>query len=159
MWEETKGKRAKEKMKALTLSGKALGILAFEDQEPVGWCSFGPRIDFPRIETVKAYRREDADMVWCVNCFFIRRGHRGQGVARHLLDPAIEAMRRRHVKLIEAYPVTADKKGKKLAPAFSWTGPIKIFEEQGFREIQRLAPTKPLVRLDLTRSLSGSRGG
>ena len=149
LWEETKGEPARKRMRELTKTGKALGMLAFDGKAPVGWCSFGPRIDFPRIETVKAYRRDDTQDVWCINCFFIRSGHRGKGVARALLDAAIKAMRRRRVKTVEAYPVTLDKKGKKLAPAFSWTGPLKIFEEQGFKEIQRLAPTKPLVRLNL----------
>jgi GNAT superfamily N-acetyltransferase len=115
----------------------------------VGWCSFGPRADFPRLETVKAYRRDDTADVWCVNCFFIARGYRGQGVARKLLAAAIEAMRRRGVHLVEAYPVTTTKAGKRLAAAFSWTGPIKIFEEAGFEEVQRLASTKPLVRLQI----------
>ncbi|MBN2493196.1 MAG: GNAT family N-acetyltransferase [Deltaproteobacteria bacterium] len=149
LWEQTKGEPARRRMNRLVTSGRALGILAFDGQTPVGWCSFGSRRDFPRLETVKAYRRDDIADVWCVNCFFIARGHRGRGIARGLLRAALKAMRRRRVKTVEAYPVTASRDGKRLAPAFAWTGPLGIFEELGFREIQRLAPTKPLVRLDL----------
>jgi GNAT superfamily N-acetyltransferase len=136
-------------MKKLATTGKALGLMAFDGKEPVGWCSFGPRADFPRLDTVKAYRRDDTQGIWCINCFFIDRSYRGQGIARGLLDAAIRAMKKRKVKTIEAYPVTATKDGKKLAAAFSWTGPLRIFEEKGFREVQRLAPSKPLVRLQL----------
>ncbi|MCP4604686.1 MAG: GNAT family N-acetyltransferase [Proteobacteria bacterium] len=147
LWEETKGEKARERMKALVLSDAAMGILAFDEDTPVGWCSFGPRSDFPRLETVKAYRRDDTADEWCVNCFFIERGYRGKGIARGLLDSAIKAVWRHGADTIEAYPVTTAGDGKKLAPAFSWTGPLRIFEERGFKEIQRLAPTKPLVRL------------
>jgi len=149
LWEQVKGKRARARMKKLTESGKALGILAFEGKRAVGWCSFGPRADFPRLETVRAYRRHDTAGVWCVNCFFIARSHRGQGVARGLLQAALRAMRKRKVKMVEAYPVTTTRDGRRLAAAFSWTGPQKIFAEQGFTEIQRLSTSRPLVRLNL----------
>jgi len=149
LWDEIKGEVAKARMRELTTSGQALGILAFTENSPVGWCSFGPRADFPHLETVKAFRRDDIEGVWCVNCFFIHRAHRGKGVARGLLDAALKAMEHRKVKTIEAYPVTAAKDGKRLAPAFSFTGPIDIFTERGFKEIQRLAPSRPLLRLYL----------
>jgi len=61
-------------------------------------------------------------------------------------------MRKRKVRRVEAYPVTATKDGKRLASSFAWTGPLSIFCEQGFEEVQRLAPTRPLVRLDLGRA-------
>jgi GNAT superfamily N-acetyltransferase len=151
LWNEIKGEAAKARMKELTKSGQALGILAFGGDVPVGWCSFGPRAEFPRLETVKAFRRDDTAGVWCVNCFFIHRAHRGQGIARGLLDAALQVMERRRVKTIEAYPVIATKDGKRLAPAFSFTGPIDIFTDRGFEEIQRLTPSKPLLRLQLKR--------
>jgi GNAT superfamily N-acetyltransferase len=149
LWEETKGERARDRMKEIVTSGKAFGILAFDGEVPVGWCSFGPRSDFPRIETVKAYRRDDTEGVWCINCFFIVRGHRGKGIARGLLGASVEAIHKRGVKTIEAYPVTITHDGNRLPPVFSWTGPLKIFEEMGFKEVQRIVPTKPVVRLTL----------
>ena len=152
LWEEIRGRRARMRMKKMVTSGNALGILAFDGDTPVGWCSFGPRRDFPRLETVKAYRRDDTADVWCVNCFFVTRQYRGRGIARGLLRSALEAMRRRGVDVVEAYPVTVSRAGKKLAAAFSWTGPVSIFQEIGFKEVQRLAQTKPLVRLDLGKS-------
>ncbi len=66
-----------------------------------------------------------------------------------LLDAAVTAVKKQVVKVIEAYPVTTTREGKKLAAAFSWTGPFKIFEEKDFKVVQRLVPEKPLVRLEL----------
>ncbi len=149
LWEETKGERARACIKELVTSGNANGILGFKDELPIGWCSFGPRESFPRLETVKAYRRNDTAGVWCVNCFFVDPAFRGRGVMRGLLGAAMETMRSIGVGIVEAYPVTTTRQGKRLPPAFAWTGPHRIFEQAGFREIQRLASTKPLVRLDL----------
>jgi len=149
LWEETKGDRARHRLQELVTSGKAQGILAYAGDTPVGWCAFGPRSDFPRLETVKAYHRDDAANVWSIPCFYIDRRWRGRGLARGLLQAALAAMRARGATLVEAYPVTATKEGARLAAAFSWTGPLNIFRDVGFEEVQRSSPTKPLVRLRL----------
>ena len=112
LWEAKKGRPNRDAMRRLVQNRKASGILAYDGDTPVGWCAFGPRLDFPRLETVKAFRRDDIDDVWSVNCFYIARGYRGQGVARGLLAAAIEAMRRRGAHTIEAYPVTTTGKGE-----------------------------------------------
>jgi GNAT superfamily N-acetyltransferase len=149
LWDETKGAKAKKMMKGLIKSGKVNGILAYEGSRPVGWCSFGPRADFPHLERVKAYKRDDTEGVWCVNCFFIDREYRKQGLARGMLKASIKAMKKRKVKIIEAYPVTTTLAGKRLSPMFSYTGPLIIYTDEGFKEIQRLSPTRPLVRLEV----------
>jgi GNAT superfamily N-acetyltransferase len=147
LWEETKGAVAKRSFRQLVESGRARGVLAFIDGEPVGWCALGPRPDFPRLETVRAYRRDDAANVWSINCFFIPREFRGQGVARALLKAAVSACRKHGAKVVEGYPVTSQ-----MAAAFSWTGPLKIFEEAGFDVVQATSKAKPLVRRSLARS-------
>ncbi len=48
LWEETKGERARSRMKELVETGKALGILSFDDKRPVGWCSFARLNDHSR---------------------------------------------------------------------------------------------------------------
>jgi GNAT superfamily N-acetyltransferase len=149
LWESTKGKPAKRTFRELVVTGRARGIVAFAAGEPVGWCSFGPRADFPRLDRVRAYRRPDTDGVWSINCFFIPRPFRGKGVARALLKAAVQACTHHGAQVIEGYPVITSREGKQLAAAFSWTGPLKIFEEQGFEVVQATPPTKPLVRRTL----------
>ncbi len=159
LWAETRGAPARRRFKKLVESGAARGVVAFDGERPVGWCSLGPRGEFPRLERVKAYRRDDAAEVWSVNCFFIARSHRGRGVARALLRKAIAACRRRGAKMVEGYPVTATRDGGRLAAAFSWTGPITIFEEAGFEVVQADPPHKPLVRKPLGRARPRSSRG
>ena len=55
LWDDTKGAKARLQSKRLIESGRMHAVLAFDGEEPVGWCTFGPREDFPRLETVKAY--------------------------------------------------------------------------------------------------------
>jgi len=146
LWEETKGAKAKRMMKRLFSYGEITGLLAYDDTKPVGWCSYGPRTAFPRLERTKAYQRDDIDQVWSINCFFIDRHYRRRGLARVMLDAALKFMKQRRVKLAEAYPVTLTRKGKQLPAVFAYTGPLKIFEDAGFKIVQQLAPSRPMVR-------------
>ena len=149
IWNEIKGDGTKKAFKNLIKNGRAHGTLAFAGDEPVGWCSFGPRTDFPSLERVKAYRRSDMSDVWSIICFFIHRKWRGKGLSRGLLNAAVESMQKRGVKIVEAYPSTTTKSGRKLSASLAWNGPQKIFEELGFETVQSTSPLKPLMRLKL----------
>src|SRR5262249_10281164 len=60
------------------------GLVAFLDDEPVGWCALEPRTAYPRLLktrvpwTGRAEDRDDAT-VWAVTCFVVRVGYRRQG--------------------------------------------------------------------------------
>lgn len=146
LWEETKGDKAKARMKTLIVSGELTGLLAYDGSQAVGWCSFGPRLSFPRTERMRAYSRDDIEKVWSVNCFFIDKDYRHQGLAKALLKAAMKLMKKRKVKIVEGYPTPLTKDGKQLPAAFAYTGPLKIFEDAGFEIIQRVSYSRPLVR-------------
>ena len=145
LWDETKGPKAKRMMKKLFKENEVTGLLAYDGTKPIGWCSYGPRIAFPRTERIKAYRRDDLQGVWSINCFFIDRRYRKQGVARQMLQAALKFITKRKIKTVEAYPVTLTKDGNQLPAAFSYTGPIKIFTDEGFEIIQQVSHSRPLV--------------
>jgi GNAT superfamily N-acetyltransferase len=149
-WRDIRGSPAKRTFKRLVTKQQARGILAFWDERAVGWCAYGPRSDFPKIERARAFQRADNDGVWSVNCFYILRDFRGKGVARALLRASIDSCRRAGARVVEGYPVTTTQDGRRVASSFAYTGPLKIFEEQGFELIQRISPTRPLVRLQLS---------
>jgi GNAT superfamily N-acetyltransferase len=156
-WEKVKGEPNRRAFKKLVESGRANGILALDREKPIGWCSFGPRVDFPRLERTKAYRYPEgsrlADQhpnVWSINCFYLHRDYRRQGLITPMIQATIEAIRKRRGRLVEAYPVTLTGDGNKLPAAFSYTGPEIVFQRLGFKEVQRLAPSRPLYQLELT---------
>ena len=148
-WQSMRGSGAKKCFRELVQKGKAHGVLAFAEDEPVGWCSIGHRKDFPALQKSKTYKREDTNNVWSVTCFFIHRKWRRRGLSRGLLKKAVETMRKRSAKVVEAYPVTTTKDGRRVGSSTAWTGPLTIFEELGFKTVQTPNPLRPLVRLEL----------
>lgn len=149
LWNQTKGIRAKRLTKKLIGAGEMTGLLAYHDGRAVGWCSYGPRTVFPRTETMKAYRHDNIDSVWSINCFFIDKNYRRQGLSRQMLEAALKFLKKRSVGIVEAYPVPLTKKGKQLPAAFAYTGPLTIFQQAGFKIVQRLSYSRPLVQIQL----------
>lgn len=164
LWEQSKGEPNRRAQLELVRGGASHALLAIDDGAAIGWCSLGPRGDFPRLERVKAARsRWDAN-TWSVVCFFIPARRRGQGLASALLDAAIEYAREHGARELEGYPVRgADGAGQLMPAAFSWTGVVSMFERRGFvrqsprgaRELWTLALT-PLSKSRRTRRSAAS---
>ena len=119
-------------MRFLVESGQAHGILAFAGDEPVGWCAFDRRTDFAKLDRAPSLKCDDADQVWSIPCFFVRKEFQGQGVGGKLLAAALEALRRHGAAIAEGYPVKPTGDGKKLPAAFAWTGTRSLFAKAGF---------------------------
>ncbi len=54
--------------------GKPVGIITYENQAPMGWCSVGLIEDFPGIMYSRALKPESPEGKWCITCLFIRKG-------------------------------------------------------------------------------------
>lgn len=150
-WESMKGEPARQAMHDLVKKGQAKGVIAYHQGRPVAWCTFGPRTDFPRLETVKAYQHENTAGVWSVPCFFINREFRGMNLSTLLLEQAEQQARKAGAKILEGYPAPLTSAGKKLPAAFVWTGPEVIFQRCNFTELQRKAASKPLYHKVLSK--------
>lgn len=145
-WEDVKGPTAKRRMKALVTQGKALGVLAFAGDEPVGWCAYGPRTDFPKLDRAPTLACDDAERVWSIPCFFVKNGWRGKGVASALLQHAVQSLRQRGAEIAEGYPVKPSKGGEKIPAAFAWTGTRPLFAACGFKVVGNHNGGKQRVR-------------
>jgi GNAT superfamily N-acetyltransferase len=132
-WDEVKGEKAHERLRQAVQSGRVHGMLAFDGETPVGWCSFEPRASLPRLERSPAFRGTLAEGVWFVGCFFIGRGWRRRGLAEVLLGNAIGVMEREGARSVEAVP--KDTHGRPQADAFLFTGTYGMFERHGFRAV------------------------
>jgi GNAT superfamily N-acetyltransferase len=119
----------------MVASGEVHGILAFEGSEPVGWCSFGPRGDFPALERSRVLQTDWTPTTWSVTCFFIPTKHRGKGVATAMLEAAVALARDRGATAIEGYPQKMLASGEPLPGPFAWTGVPALFEHCGFERI------------------------
>lgn len=130
--EASKGEPNRRAFMKLLKAGDAQGALAFADDAPVGWCSFGPRGEFQRLQRSRVLAYEPAPETWSINCFYIAAGWRRRGIATALLATAIETAFARGASVLEAYP-TPQRAGENLAAAFAWTGTRALFTKAGFR--------------------------
>jgi len=144
-WEDVKGAPAKVRMKRGVKGGTLLGILAFDGETPVGWCAFGPRLSFARLDRARTLKCDDADRVWSLPCFFVLKGYRGKGVAGAMLAHALKAMAARGARIAEGYPAKPDAQGMYIA-AFAWTGTRSLFAQAGFTVAGNAGGSKQRVR-------------
>ena len=75
-WEDIKGATAKKRLRRGVRGGTVHGILALPGDTPVGWCTFGPRESFDRLNRAPSLRCNDASLVWSIPCFFVQRAYR-----------------------------------------------------------------------------------
>jgi len=138
-----KGEGTRRALKRLVERGPAPGILAFDGERAVGWCCVGPRESFPLLERSRVLARVDDEPVWSIVCFFVRRDHRRQGLSRRLLAAAVSYAASRGARVVEAYPIDADR-GQ--PDAFVYTGLVPAFASNGFVEVARRSPRRPVMR-------------
>ncbi len=115
----------------------APGLIAYDDGEPAGWIGLGPRASMERLVRSRTIPAIDDVPVWSIVCFKVQVGHRRKGVARALLDAAIDYAAGHGAPAIEAYPI--DPEGKRLDVAFSYVGFTGMFEAAGFEPVVETA--------------------
>ena len=134
--------------------GRAPGLIAYWNGQPVGWVSVGPRTDYERIEHSRVLARVDDRPVWSIVCFVVGRQARRRGVASALLAAAVDYAREHGATVIEAYPV--DTAGQRIASSSAYKGTLSMFERAGFtvvarRRDNRTSPVRPIVRRTVRR--------
>lgn len=60
--------------------GRAPGLIAYRESDPIGWVSIGPRDDFESLRHSRLLARVDDEQVWSIVCFVVSRRARGEGV-------------------------------------------------------------------------------
>ncbi|ROR95913.1 acetyltransferase (GNAT) family protein [Salana multivorans] len=105
------------------------GVIAYLDDEPVGWAAVHPRSDtnFARSRTIPHVDEIDA---WALWCFRVRPGYRKQGIMHALIDGAVTFARNHGAPAIEGYPV--DNGGEKISLTMAYIGTRSLFESAGF---------------------------
>ena len=148
-WSDIKGAIAKARLRKGVRNGSIQGMLAYDKSTPVGWCTFGPRDSFPRLNRAPSLRCDDSDHVWSIPCFFVPRAFRGKGIASDLLAGALEEMKRSRAEIAEGYPTKPGKDGEYIS-AFSWTGTRSMFKKAGFTVAGNRKGAKQRVRKSLS---------
>jgi len=131
-------------MTALIGRGGITALLAFVDDRPVGWCNYGETTRLAGVAKRFKLDAADHDRVGSIGCFVIAAPYRGHGVASALLDTAIDRLRAKGLRAVEAYPSRTDSSDQG-----NYRGPLDMYRRAGFdtyRELERYL----IVRKDLT---------
>jgi GNAT superfamily N-acetyltransferase len=128
-------------MTKLARRRRAPGLLAFEDDEPVGWIAVAPRSELGRIEASRATPRVDDENVWVIPCMTVRKTARGRGIAVALIRAAVAYATKNGAPAVEAYPrAGAIRTGDDNA----YFGTEPLFRRAGFQIVRE--PLKNLPR-------------
>jgi GNAT superfamily N-acetyltransferase len=125
--------RSTKESRVATLDGLVaadapVGVLAYQDSEPVGWVAVAPREKLGALERFKALARIDRESVWSVTCFFIDSKVRRQGVTLGLLRAAVTYAISQGARVIEGYPVEPGK-------LYTYMGSPATFRAAGFVDV------------------------
>ena len=107
----------------------APGVLAYDDEQVVGWAGVAPRSELVYARSTKIPHVDDLP-VWSIWCIRVRPGHRGRGISHALLEGAVEYARAHHAPAAEGYPV--DNRGQRVDLTMAYVGTRGLFEKAGF---------------------------
>ncbi|HET9650409.1 MAG TPA: hypothetical protein VFP34_19550 [Microlunatus sp.] len=145
----------RRRFEALAAASPApMGVLAFEGDDPTGWCACGPRSRYAaalagRSRLLASRPRDEDDDVWLIACLVVRPDRTGTGLVMPLLRGAVATAREGGATAIEAWPLARGVR----RPGTEHVGREALFARLGFRRVDQPAPDRVLMRLEL----SGSR--
>lgn len=118
-----------ERVRELVAQDPPPGVLAYEDDEVVGWAAVHPRADTSFARNRRIPHVDGLD-VWSLWCLRVRPGFRKRGITAALIDGAVEFARPYGAPAIEAYPV--DNAGERVDLTMAYVGTRAMFERAGF---------------------------
>jgi GNAT superfamily N-acetyltransferase len=142
-FEERGGPENRAAACALLAAGRMAGYLAYAGGKVVGWCHAAPRLLIPNVQLDPRRAVDDAERVGAVVCFVIAAPYRRRGIARALLDAALDGFRRQGLAIAEAYP-----RQYSTDDADNYHGPLALYLQAGFEPF-REAEGLTIVRMRL----------
>lgn len=147
-WRAMPKAERKARFRKIVTKGPPVGLLAFRDEEPVGWVQVAPRRATPGFNTspvaAPASADDDLDRVWAITCFYIAARGRRSGVANALAAAAVDHAFAHGAGAVEACP---KEPGERVSGDL-FMGTSSVFRRLSFREIARRTPVRPLMRLE-----------
>jgi len=147
-FEKRHGEGNRLAMKSIVDSGRIPGILGYLDGAPVAWCSVAPRAEYDALERSRVLKPIDDAEVWSIVCFFVAKEHRGAGMLELLIRAAVEHVRSRGGRMVEAYPTAT--KTQNAPPTSTYMGFPEAFARVGFTEVAQPSKTKRVLRYHIT---------
>lgn len=104
----------------------------------VGWMKVSPREAVPKLTRLPVYKNLAAEPgTWSIGCFLVHPGARHRGVARALVQAAVDHVGTWGARFLDAYP---RRSTEPLHDEEAWQGPERVFVELGFEPVHDVAP-------------------
>ncbi|MFX0178263.1 MAG: GNAT family N-acetyltransferase [Candidatus Hodarchaeota archaeon] len=126
-WVKRTGKENREAAKKLITLGDMNGFLAYQNGNPIGWCNANLKHIYPVLTQDKDINYSYEGKIASVVCFIIAPEYRKQGVARKLLQFAIDYYKSNKFDFLEAYP-----RKNVQSDAHNYKGPLSMYKSEGF---------------------------
>lgn len=125
------GVAAKNKMKMLVGENKVGGLLAYRDDECVGWIAVDPMSQLIGHDCQSSGK----DHEWSIHCLFVKAGFRGQGISTRLINAALDYARTNGAKLISAFPIPQENRNRFPVNEAEFSGRFSTYSKLGFRAV------------------------
>jgi GNAT superfamily N-acetyltransferase len=126
------------------------GLVAYLDDEPVGWCAVEPRTAYigpvrgGRVAWTGRSEDRTDDSIWALTCFVTRAGFRRRGISLALARAAVDFARDHGARAVEGYPMTTTN----VVSDELHVGTEGTFAAAGFTEVSRPSPRRVVMRVD-----------
>jgi GNAT superfamily N-acetyltransferase len=145
-YENNKGDKNRELLYQLVKRNEPLGIIAFDKEEPIGWCSVSTREKLCKLETSRLFKKIDDNPAWSITCIFVKKEYRKKGISSLLIKEAAAYAFLNKAKMIEAYPLVS-KKNKIIPDLFAYYGLSSAFKKAGFKKVKQVSEKRLIMRL------------
>ena len=137
------------------------GLVAYLDDEPVGWCAVEPRTSYEglarnnRVPWTDRDEDKTDDSVWAVTCLFTRAGFRRRGITYALARAAVDFARERGARAVEGYPLITTPRTNIIWDELL-VGSPGVFAAAGLTEVSHPTKRRLVMRIDFTDDAGGS---
>lgn len=105
--------------------GIPIGLLFYNENDPIAWCSIAPRDTYQRLNG-----GDSIENIWSIACFYIKKDFRDKGLIHIMIQSAEKYAKENGADFLEAYPVLPD------SPSYRFMGFVKTFEKEGFEFVK-----------------------
>lgn len=138
------GSVAQDKMKDFVSTGKAHGLLAYQNNECVGWIAIDPMSELIGHDCQATGKVDE----WSIHCLFVKEGFRGRGISTGLINAAIDYAKAKGAKVISAFPIPSENRDKFPANEAEFSGRISSYIRAGFKPVGKSSEFYQRVELE-----------
>lgn len=122
------------------------GLLAYDDDRPVGWVHITPRADVPRFNNGRMSKPSDDvnfDRTWAITCFYTAPSHRKQGMMAAMARAACGYAQKNGARRVEAAPM---RPKPTLQRSDGYFGIAPALRRAGFDTVETRGENRLLMR-------------